>query len=206
MKGLPPQATNVAPGRIFTVFLDRDGVFNRAPRIMVRRPAGLRLLPGVLECMARINRQDVRVALCTNQPYVSTGLLPPKALARVHEHLSAQIQAAGGRMDRIEVSTHFLGLRHKPRPGMLQDAGAAFGSDPKLAVMVGDNVKDAQAAAAYGCEAILLATSHSRATLERRLRRKGVAVWAIVEDLPAAIALIARRIEGVMGPAPVRAR
>jgi D-glycero-D-manno-heptose 1,7-bisphosphate phosphatase len=186
----------------FTVFLDRDGVFNVNPCPAVFRPKGFRWLPGALESFARLNRAGVRTCLATNQPFLGTftfGL----ALRRVNEGLRHAVEAQGGRLDRIEASLAppFIGflapllprrLRHalrrrKPGPGMLEDGGRALGTDKARAVMVGDKVKDAQAAQRYGVPAILLSTTHDYSYLESRCKARGVPVLAIVPGLPEAV-------------------
>jgi D-glycero-D-manno-heptose 1,7-bisphosphate phosphatase len=60
------------------VFLDRDGVINRAT---VRngkpyppaRPSELEILPGVAEALCRLQAADFRLIVVTNQPDVARG-------------------------------------------------------------------------------------------------------------------------------------
>ncbi len=186
--------TATAPTRSFTVFLDRDGVLAKTrPVLFLSRIAQWEWLPGAKEAVARLNRPGINVCLATNQPFVATGLLRRTKLAELHAWMMEELRAAGGRLDRIEAATVPFGRRHKPRPGMLEDGGRALGADPKRAVMVGDNVKDAEAAHAYGCKAILLSTSHSRPQLEAAMAKRGWDV-PVVDGLPAAVDLILRRI------------
>ncbi|MEA3190533.1 MAG: D-glycero-D-manno-heptose 1,7-bisphosphate phosphatase [Thermoplasmata archaeon] len=173
----------------FTVFLDRDGVLDVARAPFVGSYAQWEWLPGAKEALARLNRPGIQVCLATNQPFVGLGLLPRRRLARLHAAVLEDARAAGGRLDRIEVAEWPFARRAKPRPGMLEDGGRALGADPKRAVLVGDNVKDARAAHAYGCRAILVATTHPRERLERRLAAFGLVV-PIVAGLPQAVDLI----------------
>ena len=159
----------------WTVFLDRDGVFNPQPILTIRRPAGYRFLPGAKEAFARLNRPGVRTCLVTNQPFAVL-LLNWRGLRRVHGHLQSELAAAGGRLDRVEAAwapPFVPHRRRKPCPGMLEDAARALGAVPERSFMVGDKPKDAQAAAAFGCPAFLVTTTHTRAYLERSLRRTG---------------------------------
>jgi D-glycero-D-manno-heptose 1,7-bisphosphate phosphatase len=175
----------------WTVFLDRDGVFNPQPAITIRRPAGYRFIPGAKEAFARLNRPDVRTCLVTNQPFAILAL-NVRGLRRVHEHLRSELAAAGGRLDRIEASWGLPFVPHrrrKPRPGMLQDAARVLGAVPERSFMVGDKPKDAQAAAAFGCPAFLVTTTHTREELERGLRRTGTPA-TIVGSLGEAVDLI----------------
>lgn len=170
----------------FTVFLDRDGVLDQAPRITVFSWRQFRWLPGAREAMARLNKPHLKLCLATNQPYAGLGLV---RLQDIHAHMLEDLRESGGRFDRIEASRNYFGRRHKPRPGMLEDGGRALGTDPQRAVMVGDNLKDAEAGNRYGCRAILLATTHSRAELEKGIARKKLEA-TIVADLGEAVDLI----------------
>lgn len=187
-----------AAGPRFTVFLDRDGVFNVNPNVGLRFYRNLVWLPGAREAFARLNRPDVQTSLATNQPWVGLLTATPGMIDRLHARFEAELERHGGRLDHVEAAFANPLLRHrrtKPRPGMLEDgaealAAAGHAVDKRRAVMVGDKIKDAQAAAGYGIPAILLATTYDAATLEAKARGKGVPYAAIVPDLEAAVDLI----------------
>jgi len=198
----------------FTVFLDRDGVFNRNPKLAVVRRKGFAWLPGALEAFARLNRPGIQTCLATNQPFLGTFTLGLR-VRPVNEALRQRLHEAGGRLDRMEASLAppWIGAvariapqrirralrRRKPDPGMLEDAGAAMSVDKSRAVMVGDKVKDAQAANRYGIPAILLATTHSEDHLRQLAAKRGVAVHAIVPGLPEAVDIILAMAGGPHG-------
>ncbi len=194
----------IRPPSPWTVFLDRDGVFCKLKLPGVKRPEDFEWLPGVREAFSRLNRPDVRTCLVTNQPQVGHLLATPGQVGRVHGYLREELEAAGGRLDRVEVSfspVWFPHPRRKPRAGMLRSAARAWEAtgvpvDPDRAVMVGDTVKDARAAAAFGVPCILLATTYGRATLRRKLERGGVPVLAVEDGLPEAIERILGLIDG----------
>ncbi len=182
----------------FTVFLDRDGVFNVNPALGVRFYRNLRWLPGAREAFARLNRPGIQTSLATNQPWVGLLTATPGMMRRLHARFKAELEAHGGRLDHIEMAfaPPLVGhRRNKPRPGMLEDGAAAFASegrfvDKRRAVMVGDKVKDAQAAAGFGIPCILLATTYDAGALEAKARAMGVPFAAIAPDLGAAVDLI----------------
>lgn len=179
----------------WTIFLDRDGVFCKLKLPGVRHPEDLEWLPGVRQAFSLLNRPDIRTCLVTNQPQVGHLLATPAHVQRVHEYLLSELEAAGGRLDRIEVSyspVFFPHRRRKPRAGMLRDAARAWleagmSVDRDRAFMIGDTIKDAKAAAAFGIPCILLATTYSRPLLEEKLSKQGVSVFAIDDGLPEAI-------------------
>jgi D-glycero-D-manno-heptose 1,7-bisphosphate phosphatase len=180
------------------VFLDRDGVFNVNPNVGLRFYRNLRWLPGAQQAFARLNRPDVQTSLATNQPWVGLLTATPGMIRRLHEQFSVELARHGGRLDNVEAAYSppwFPHRRLKPRGGMLEDGAAKLAAaghpvDKARAVMVGDKVKDAQAAAAFGIPAILLATTYDAAELEAKARRKGVPFAAIVPDLQSAVELI----------------
>jgi D-glycero-D-manno-heptose 1,7-bisphosphate phosphatase len=199
----------------FTVFLDRDGVFNVHSERGILHPTRLVWLPGARAAFARLNRPDVQTALCTNQPRVGALTATPGMVKRTNGHLRAGLAAAGGRLDHIEAAyapPWWPHRRRKPRPGMLEDAAewfavqAAAGDagtrdahgrpftavDKARAVMVGDKPKDAQAGNAFGVPAILVATTYPRERLERAVAAHGLDA-VVVADLAAAVDIVLKR-------------
>src|SRR5690348_2885039 len=139
----------------FTVFLDRDGVFNVNPALGLRFYRNLAWLPGAREAFARLNRPGIQTCLCTNQPWVGLLTATPGMIRRLHVQFTAELERHGGKLHRVEAALGhplFRFRRTKPRPGMLEDGAAALAAsghpvDKSRAVMVGDKLKDAQAAA-----------------------------------------------------------
>lgn len=188
----------------FTVFLDRDGVFNVNPDLGIRFYRNLRWLPGAKEAFARLNRPGIQTSLATNQPWVGLLTATPGMMHRLHARFKAELEAHGGRLDNIEMAfaPPFIGhRRNKPRPGLLEDGAAKLAAaghpvDKARACMVGDKPKDAQAAAGFGIPCILLATTYDADTLRRRAAAVGVPYAAIVPDLAAAVDLILAWADG----------
>ena len=144
------------------VLTDRDGVLNEDRPEGVRHPEELRLIAGAAEALARLNRAGVPVAVVTNQSAIGRGLLDEAGLAAIHRRLEAALaEAAGARLDLILVAPDAperAGPRRKPAPGMLLEAMARFGVAAEDAVMIGDDLRDLEAAAAAGCRRILVRT------------------------------------------------
>src|SRR5437773_4758663 len=76
------------------VFLDRDGVLNEA---VVRdgkpyppaTPADLHILPGTVESLARLKRQEFILIVVTNQPDVARGTQTREAVEEIDRRLRA---------------------------------------------------------------------------------------------------------------------
>ncbi|HLF16671.1 MAG TPA: HAD-IIIA family hydrolase [Candidatus Thermoplasmatota archaeon] len=195
---MKPRGRRGKPSEPFTVFLDRDGVFNRNLPLGVRLYRNLEWLPGARESFARLNEPWIRTCLVTNQPWVGLLTATPGMIRRLHARFRSELERAGGRLDRIEAAyapAWWPHRRLKPRPGMLEDGAAALEAGgwrvrKERAVMVGDKLKDAEAAAAFGIPCILLATTSDAARLEEAARRRGVPYAAIAPDLETAVDLM----------------
>ena len=136
------------------VFLDRDGVLNRA---VVRDgkpypPAGLEdfeLLPGVEGAAAALRAAGYLLVVVTNQPDVATGKQRREVVEAMHERLRA-----GGLCDDIRACYHTDADGcdcRKPKPGMLLAAARELKIDLPRSHMVGDRWRDVAAGKAAGC-------------------------------------------------------
>lgn len=141
------------------VFLDRDGVINRA---IVRDgkpypPADAEhtnILPGVPEALARLKAAGYVLVVVSNQPDVARG----KAERSVVEEINAKLARALP-IDEFQMCFHDgpdgCACR-KPRPGMLIDAAAKFDIDLPNSFMVGDRWRDVEAGRNAGCKTIFI--------------------------------------------------
>lgn len=141
------------------VFLDRDGVINRAVMRDGRpdSPSSVddfELLPGVEEALTRLRQAAFRVIVVTNQPDVGKGVQHRELVEAMHERLRRCLP-----IDDIKVCYHTdADACHcrKPKPGMLLEAAKEWGLDLSLCVMVGDRWRDIEAGKAAGCRTILV--------------------------------------------------
>ena len=138
------------------VFLDRDGVINRAyVRDGVSRPPAsadaLEILPGVADALARLRRAGFRLIVVTNQPDVARGTQTREAVEAIHARLMAALP-----LDEIRVCYHDDAdgcLCRKPKTGLLTQGPAA---DLRASVMVGDRWRDIEAGRRAGCATVLV--------------------------------------------------
>lgn len=149
------------PGRLTTVFLDRDGVINRkAPEgSYVTSWAEFEFLPGALDGLRLLAEHDLRVIVVSNQRGVGRGRIRPVDLADIHERMRAEAERAGGRIDAVYFCPHLEAgcACRKPAPGMLLDAARDFpGLRLELSALVGDRAHDMEAAAAVGAMRVLV--------------------------------------------------
>ncbi|HEX2116621.1 MAG TPA: D-glycero-beta-D-manno-heptose 1,7-bisphosphate 7-phosphatase [Alphaproteobacteria bacterium] len=174
------------------ILLDRDGVLNEDRPDYVKSPGELVMIPGAAAAVARLNRAGLKVALCTNQSCVGRGIITVERLERIHEHLRERLAHEGGRLDAIYFCPHApwenCGCR-KPAAGMLREALRRFGIDPADAAMIGDGLRDLQAAKAAGCARHLVRTGSGTKTQAEGVPHDVLPV-AVHDDLAAAVATI----------------
>jgi D-glycero-D-manno-heptose 1,7-bisphosphate phosphatase len=143
-----------------TVFLDRDGVINRA---VVRdgkayAPAlvdDLEILPGVADALDRLRAAGYRLVVVTNQPDIARGTVTRAAVDAINARLAARLG-----LDDIRVCPHDDGDGcdcRKPKPGMLLWPPHA---DLPASLMVGDRWRDIEAGRAAGVGATILVDYH----------------------------------------------
>jgi D-glycero-D-manno-heptose 1,7-bisphosphate phosphatase len=171
------------------VFLDRDGVINRAEIRdgTPRPPMGLEdfvLLPGVVEAVHLLRQAGFAIVIVTNQPDVARGDQRRSVVEAMNELVHDALKP-----DRIEVCYHDeadgCGCR-KPAPGMLLAAAAELALDLSASFMVGDRWRDIDAGHRAGCRTIFVDRGYPE--------RQPAAPDAVVPDLPAAVAWITTNV------------
>jgi D-glycero-D-manno-heptose 1,7-bisphosphate phosphatase len=136
------------------VFLDRDGVINRA---VVRdgKPyppdtlAALEILPGVPEALRQLREAGFLNVVVTNQPDVATGKQKRAVVEQMHSHLADRLS-----LDAIKVCYHTDADGcpcRKPKPGMLIEAAGELSISLADSFLVGDRWRDVAAGQAAGC-------------------------------------------------------
>ncbi len=141
------------------VFLDRDGVLNRAivENGKARPPADLtelEILPDVPAALRALAARGYLLIVVTNQPDVARGQTSRSTV----EALNAMLQACLP-LDQVLVCYHddADGCEcRKPRPGMLLQAARAHGIDLSKSYMVGDRWRDIGAGQNAGCKTIFI--------------------------------------------------
>ena len=165
------------------VILDRDGVINYDSDQYIKSPAEWRPIPGSIEAIARLHQSGFRIAVATNQSGIGRGLFDMATLNAINDKMMEMVFRQGGRIDALFFCPHTAseecGCR-KPKTGMLEEIASRFHTDLKGTHLVGDSLKDLQAAAAVGAQPILVLTGKGRATREAGgLPRKAL----VFEDL-----------------------
>lgn len=169
------------------MILDRDGVINRDSSDFVKSAAEWIPLEGSIGAISALSRAGFTVAVASNQSGLARGLLDRSALRAMHRKLRKLVSAQGGRIDRIVICPHGPGDGcgcRKPEPGLLYRLARHYGSDLAGVPVIGDSLRDLQAAARAGARPILVRTGNGRAT-EQALEGE-LAATEVFDDLAAA--------------------
>jgi len=141
------------------VFLDRDGVVNRA---FVRNgvpvsPQSLNeveILPGVKESILLLHQHSFDIVIVTNQPDVARGLVTRDSVTKINELLKLDLGI-----------NHFYTCFHddldncncrKPEPGLILKAAHDLAIDVSRSSLVGDRWRDIAAGQSAGCKCFFI--------------------------------------------------
>lgn len=142
------------------IFLDRDGVINRA---LVREgklypPRCLEefvILDGVHDSCRMLKARGYCLVVATNQPDVGRGSLAREMVEEMHAKMCRELP-----IDWVEVCYDPGGGIpsdcRKPAPGMLFRAAIQLGIDLRRSYMVGDRWRDIDCGVAAGCKTIFI--------------------------------------------------
>ena len=141
------------------IFLDRDGVINRA---LVRdgKPyppadlASMEILPGVNEAMRALHDAGWLLIVVTNQPDVARGTTTRAEVEAINDHLQHTLP-----IDEFRTCYHDSDDGcdcRKPLPGLLLAAANNLDIDLTASYMVGDRWRDIEAGEHAGCKTIFI--------------------------------------------------
>lgn len=179
-----------ASGRPRAVFLDRDGVLNRA---VVREgqpyppasAAELEIFPEACGELAGLKRRGFLLIVVTNQPDVARGAQTRAAVEEIHRAMRAALP-----LDDIRVCWHDdpdgCACR-KPRPGLLTAAAGDYGIDLARSYIIGDRWRDIDAGHNAGCSAVLIDYGYRERAPERPAEARvssltGAVRWILEHD------------------------
>ena len=168
------------------IVLDRDGVINFDSDAYIKSPQEWVAIPGSLEAIARLNQHGYRVAVATNQAGISRGLFDMKTLCAIHQKLHQSAQAVGARIDAIFYCPHAPDAHcdcRKPNPGMLLSIGQRFEVSLHNLPVVGDSLRDLQAAAQVGAAPYLVRTGNGEQTLAKSDLPPGTKIFDDLSNL-----------------------
>ena len=151
------------------VFLDRDGVINKAVVIDGKPypPASLdelKILSGVREGIALLKKNGFKILVVTNQPDVSRGKTLPETVETINRFLEKELK-----IDQVYCCYHDGNENcscRKPKPGMLLGASKDWNIDLKVSYIIGDRWRDVEAGKAAGVKTLLIEYGYDEKRIE----------------------------------------
>ena len=162
------------------IFLDRDGTLNKYVGFL-SDPAQFELLEGAAEAIKLINKSGYLAIVVTNQPVIARGEATWETLRLIHDKMETLLGREGAFIDALYLCPHhpdkgFEGERpeykrvcdcRKPAPGLLLQAAKDLHIDLSQSYMIGDDMRDTQAAqAAHLKDALQIPTNQPHALLK----------------------------------------
>jgi D-glycero-D-manno-heptose 1,7-bisphosphate phosphatase len=167
------------------VFIDRDGTISEEVGYLnhISRFSLLSSAPGAIR---RLNERGIPAIVVTNQSGVGRGYFPESLVRDVHEAMTAQLAAAGARLDAIYYCPHVssdLCACRKPSPGMLERAAGEHAIDLECSFVVGDRFGDIELGHRVGARSILVRTGYGEGEILYHLPKWKVRPDFIADDL-----------------------
>lgn len=153
-----------------TIILDRDGVINIDSPNFIRSPDEWHPIPGSLESIVRLNQAGFQVAIATNQSGIGRGYFDLETYYKIEQKMINALDALGGHFDHIAFCPHHPdeGCRcRKPEPGLIQAVASQLNAPltPESIWVIGDSLRDLEAAWSANCRPILVLTGNGGGTL-----------------------------------------
>ena len=170
------------------VVLDRDGVINHDSDEYIKTTEEWRPLPGSMEAIASLSDAGYTVAVASNQSGLARGYFDQPALDAMHHKMLGLVDAAGGCINKIVICPHGPDDGcdcRKPKPGLLEQLAEHFETTLAGVPVVGDALRDLEAAAAVGARPVLVRTGKGGRT-EASLPERFANV-AVYDDLAQAV-------------------
>jgi D-glycero-D-manno-heptose 1,7-bisphosphate phosphatase len=168
------------------VILDRDGVINLDSDQYVKSADEWIPLPGSLEAIAELNQAGFQVTVATNQSGLARGLFTINDLHAMHQKMMDLLAPMGGRVDSIFFCPHVDADQcncRKPLPGLMRDIASRYrkadSAMPLTGVpIVGDSLRDLEAATVLGASPHLVLTGKGQKTVDAGVLPAGTVVHA----------------------------
>jgi D-glycero-D-manno-heptose 1,7-bisphosphate phosphatase len=148
---------------IRAVFLDRDGVLNKA-YVRDGKPYSpdtieeMVIAPDGPEALGRLREHGFRLIVATNQPDIARGRLTRAHVDAMNGYLFSKLPLDGIAMCPHDDADHCE--CRKPKPGLLLQAAQREGIDLSQSFMVGDRYRDIEAGHSAGCRTILIGNGY----------------------------------------------
>lgn len=163
------------------IILDRDGVINQDSDNFIKSVDEFIPLPGSVEAIAKLKHAGYQVYIATNQSGIFRGFYDENTLHDMHEKLAKELSIHNVEIDGIEFCPHGPDDGcdcRKPKAGMyLTIAKQAGITDTSEIIVVGDSLRDLQAAQTIHAKPHLVRTGKGERTIKKGEGLDGIPVY-----------------------------
>ncbi len=155
------------------IFLDRDGTINEEVGYLDNLDR-LMIFPRAAAAVKLINESGMKAVVITNQAGVAKGYFGEELVWEIHDRISKVFAQEGAFIDRFYYCPHHptegngiyrkICTCRKPQAGMLLRAAEEMDIDLVRSYLIGDTLRDIEAAARVGSKGILVRTGHGGET------------------------------------------
>lgn len=168
------------------IILDRDGVINQDSDNFIKSVDEFIPLPGSVEAIAKLKHAGYKVYIATNQSGIFRGLYDVATLTAMHDKLATLLKEYDAEIDGIEFCPHGPDDNcncRKPKAGMyLTIAKQASLSDCSDILVVGDSLRDLQAAQTVNAKPHLVRTGKGERTIKKGEGLEDIPVYNDLSD------------------------
>jgi len=152
------------------IILDRDGVINLDSDQFIKSPEEWQPIDGSLEAIAKLKQAGFIVGIASNQSGIGRGLFDLAALNAMHNKMQQLLAKLGAYVDIIAFCPHtpddHCGCR-KPLPGLYRQLAKRWAIELEGIPVVGDSLRDLEAAIAADAQPLLVRTGKGAKTVEQ---------------------------------------
>jgi len=163
------------------IILDRDGVINQDSDHFIKSVDEFIPLPGSVEAIAKLKKAGYKVYIATNQSGIARGFYDVATLHAMHDKLAARLKEYDAEIDGIEFCPHGPDDQcdcRKPKAGMYLAIAKKEGlSDCSDILVVGDSLRDLQAAQSVNAKPYLVRTGKGEHTIKKGEGLDGIPVY-----------------------------
>jgi len=151
------------------IILDRDGVINLDSDAYVKSADEWIPIDSSIQAIAKLHNAGHRLFIASNQSGVGRGFFTLDDLNAMHEKMLNLIHQAGGKITAIAFCPHTPDDQcdcRKPKSGLLTSLANTHHISLNSAIVIGDSLRDLQAATNVGSKAFLVLTGKGKKTLQ----------------------------------------
>jgi len=178
---------------ITTVLLDRDGVINYDSPQYILSVEAWQPIEGSLEAISAMTQRGIQVGICSNQSALGRGMFQKKDMQAIHQKMLYAIHDQGGYIGHVAYCPHTPNDNctcRKPLPGLLLETMAKLQAKVSETVMIGDSLRDVEAALAANIEPILVRSGYGDAQEIANRAKHLCPSIVIYDDLVSAISAL----------------